>query len=189
MAADKRDSFRPGCALLDWALQDWNANAGYLDSQLVLVWFRLAQWTRYKPGMGGRLFCSFYRLVTSLLFSIELPPELVVGPRLRIFHPHSIVMNPGVRMGADCVLRQNVTIGNIARRDGSEKGIASVGDGVEFGAGCVVVGNIHVGDHARVAALSLVLDDVPEWGVVLGNPAKLVRIDDPDRTVSSTGRI
>jgi putative colanic acid biosynthesis acetyltransferase WcaB len=58
-------------------------------------------------------------------------------------------------------------------------GVASAGDGVEFGAGLVVVGPVHVGDHARIGALALVLDDVPERGVVVGNPGPLVRVDDP----------
>ena len=164
---------------LRWTTQDWAANAGYLDSRLVLLWFRSAQWAGRHWGLAGRVYAAFYSLFTSLFWSIELPPDLEVGPRLRLFHPHGIVLNPGVRLGADCVLRQNVTIGNVVRRDGTEKGVASAGDGVEFGAGCVVVGGLHVGDHARVAALALVLRDVPAWGVCVGNPATVVRVDDP----------
>ena len=163
-----------------WVTQDWAVNAGYLDSRLVLLWFRAAQWAVRHWGLPGRAFGAFYSLYTSLFWSIELPPGLEVGPRLRLYHPHGIVLNPGVRLGADCVLRQNITIGNVVRRDGTEKGVASAGDGVEFGAGCVVVGGLHVGSHARVAALALVLRDVPEWGVAVGNPAEVVRVDDPD---------
>ena len=178
--SDPEGRFRAvGQSLVRWTVQDWAVNAGYRDSQLVLVLFRAAQWLFRNGGRPGRIACAAYRLFTSLFLSIELPAELTVGPRLRIYHPHGIVLNPGVVLGADCVLRQNVTIGNISRRDGSEKGIASAGDGVEFGAGCVVVGGIHVGSHARVAALALVFRDVPERGVVMGNPAELVRIDDP----------
>jgi putative colanic acid biosynthesis acetyltransferase WcaB len=161
-----------------WVLQDWKVNAGYRDSQIVLALFRLAQWSHLRWGSTGRRLNVLYRLFTSLFVGVELPAELRIGPRLRIFHPHSIVLNPGVVLGADCVLRQNVTVGNIVRRDGSEKGIASAGDGVEFGAGCMVVGAVHVGDHARVGAMALVLEDVPARGVVVGNPARLVRIDD-----------
>ena len=163
-----------------WVLQDWAVNAGYRDSQLVLLWFRTAQWAGSKWGGAGRRFGVIYQLLTSLFLSVELPVEATVGPRLRLYHPHGIVLNPGVRLGADCIIRQNVTIGNIVRRDGTEKGVASAGDGVEFGAGCVVVGAIHVGNEARIAALALVLDDVPDFGVVMGNPARLVRVDDPD---------
>ena len=171
--------------LRGWVVQDWAVNAGYRDSQLVLVWFRLAQWALRHWGAPGRAFCVVYRLFTSLFVSVELPAELRVGPRLRIFHPHSIVLNPGVVLGADCVLRQNVTVGNVVHRDGTEKGVASAGDGVEFGAGCVVVGPVHVGDHARIGALALVLDDVPERGVVVGNPGRLVRVDDPPAVVDT----
>ncbi len=161
-----------------WVLQDWGVNSGYADSQLVLAWFRAAQLARYRWGVAGRLFCAVYRIFTSLFISVELPPELSVGTRLRIYHPHGIVLNPAVVMGADCILRHNVTVGNVVRRDGSQKGVASIGNGVDFGAGCVVVGPIHVGDQARIAALALVVVDVPERGVMIGNPAKLVRIDD-----------
>jgi putative colanic acid biosynthesis acetyltransferase WcaB len=165
---------------LRWVKQDWAVNAGYRDSQLVLLMFRLAQWAYVKWGWAGRQFCVVYRLFMSLFVGVELPAECHIGTRLRIFHPHGIVLNPGVVLGHDCILRQQVTIGNIVRRDGSEKGIASVGNGVEFGAGCVVVGDIHVSDNARIGALALVTMDVPERGIVRGNPAQLVRIDDPD---------
>lgn len=169
---------RPG--LLGWVLQDWRANTPYLDSQLILVWFRSAQWAYRHLGAPGHAYALVYRMLTSLFLAIELPYQLEVGPRLRVVHPHSIVLNPSVRLGADCMLRQNVTIGNVVRRDGSEKGVASAGDGVEFGAGCVVAGPVHVGDGARIAALALVLEDVPPRGVMMGNPATLVRIDRPD---------
>ena len=175
--------------LRQWVFQDWRANNGYIDSQLVLAWFRMAQAARHRWGFAGRLFCTFYRITTSLVVSIELPPELTVGPRLRIFHPHSIVVNPAVVMGADCVLRQNVTVGNTVRRDGTEKGVASLGDGVQLGAGCVVVGPLHVGDHARIAALALVLDNVPDRGVMMGNPARLIRIDDPGKFQDPAERV
>lgn len=167
-------------AFFRWVYQDWAVNRGHRDSQLVLSGFRLAQWAHDHWGAAGFVYAGFYRLTTSLFGGVELPPECHIGPRLRIFHPHSIVLNPAVVMGSDCVLRQNVTIGNIVRRNGVEKGVASVGKGVEFGAGCVVVGAIHVGDYARIAALSLVIESVPERGVMRGNPAVLVRIDDPE---------
>jgi putative colanic acid biosynthesis acetyltransferase WcaB len=167
-----RTSFR------QWVGQDWAVNAGRRDSQLVLALFRTAQWAATHGGAAGHVFVVTYELLSSLFLGVELPAHLQVGPRLRLFHPHAIVINGGVRMGADCILRQNVTVGNTVRRDGTEKGIASLGDRVDLGAGCMVLGGVHVGDGARVGAMSLVLHDVPERGVVVGNPARLVRVDD-----------
>jgi putative colanic acid biosynthesis acetyltransferase WcaB len=162
-----------------WVLQDWAANAGYPDSRLILAAYRFTQLTRTQWGPLGGLIFAVYWIVVARVVGVELSPSTRIGPGLRMPHPNGIVLNPGVTMGAGCLLRHNVTIGNLTRRDGSDKGIASVGDDVEFGAGCVVVGDIHVGDHARIGALSLVTQDVPAWGVMLGNPAKLVRIDEP----------
>jgi serine acetyltransferase len=169
----------PTPSMRQWVFQDWRVNAERRDSRIVLVLFRGAQWALRNWGRPGRWIASIYRLTTSLLLSIEIPPECEIGPRLRLFHPHAIVLNPAVRFGADCILRQGVTVGNTIRRDGTEKGVASLGDAVDLGAGCVVVGDLHVGDHARIGALAVVLEDVPAWGVVVGNPARLVRVDEP----------
>jgi putative colanic acid biosynthesis acetyltransferase WcaB len=163
-----------------WVMQDWAANAGYPDSRLILMAFRFTQRARAEWGVLGFVIFAVYWIITARVLGVELSPSTRIGPGLRMPHPHGIVLNPAVRMGAGCLLRHNVTIGNITRRDGTEKGVASVGDGVEFGVGCVVVGNIHVGDHARIAPLSLVTIDVPPWGVVIGNPAHLARIDSPN---------
>ena len=161
----------------NWIVQDWAANAGYPDSRLILVAFRFTQWARARWGPLGRVVVAVYWLVSARVIGIELLPSTRIGPGLQLPHPNGIVVNPTVRIGANCLLRHQVTIGNSTLRDGTELGIPVIGDNVEFGAGAVVVGGIHVGDHARVAALSLVTRDVPAWGVVMGNPARLVRID------------
>lgn len=178
MASEPEDQARSSWR--HWVFQDWAANAGYPDTRLILAAYRFTQRARANWGpLGGVVFAVYWILIARVI-GVELSPSTQIGPGLRMPHPHGIVLNPAVRIGADCLLRHNVTIGNVTRRDGTEKGIASVGDSVEFGAGCVVVGDIHVGDHARIGALSLVTVDVPAWGVMIGNPGKLVRIDEPD---------
>jgi len=166
--------------LRQWVFQDWSANAGYPDSRLILLAYRFTQWARGRWGLPGQLVFAVYWVIVARMIGVEISPSTQIGPGLRMPHPHGIVLNPAVRIGARCLLRQNVTIGNTTRRDGSEIGVASVGDDVELGAGCVVVGRLHVGDHARIAALSLVTRDVPAWAVMMGNPAQLVRIDQPE---------
>ncbi|HEY4829172.1 MAG TPA: hypothetical protein VIH85_20535, partial [Solirubrobacteraceae bacterium] len=114
------------------------------------------------------------------VLGVELPVSTTIGPRLRLYHPHGIVLNPNCTLGSDCHLRHGVTVGNRVDRMGNEVGVASIGDYVELGAGCVVIGNVHVGDHARVGALAVVLDSVPAWGIVVGNPGRVIRVDEPD---------
>jgi putative colanic acid biosynthesis acetyltransferase WcaB len=160
-------------------LQDWAVNASRLESQLILAWFRVAQWAAARWGRVARLVVSPYWLICSLLFGVELPATARVGPRLRLYHPHGIVVSPGCTLGSDCQLRHNVTIGNRSDRDGNEGGWPTLGDDVELGAGCAVIGDLDVGDHARIGALAVVVKSVPAWGVVVGNPGRVIRIDVP----------
>jgi serine acetyltransferase len=161
-------------------LQDWEVNAGRPDSQLLLVWFRLAQWAAQHWGALARIVVTPYWWIPSLMLGVELPVSATIGPRLRLYHPHGIVLNPSCTLGSDCHLRHGVTVGNKVDRMGNEVGVASIGDYVELGAGCVVIGDVHVGDHARIGALAVVLHSVPAWGIVVGNPGRVIRVDEPD---------
>jgi putative colanic acid biosynthesis acetyltransferase WcaB len=165
--------------LREWVLQDWSVNASRPEVQLILAWFRLAQWAAEHWGRLARLVVTPYWLITSLVFSVELPVTTRIGPRLRVYHPHGIVLSPHCVLGSDCHLRHGVTVGNRVDRDGDETGVATVGDHVELGAGCAVIGDLHVGDHARIGALAAVVKPVPPWSVVVGNPGRVVRVDAP----------
>jgi putative colanic acid biosynthesis acetyltransferase WcaB len=162
-----------------WVLQDWAANAGRPETQLLLAWFRLAQWAAGHWGAAGRLVATPYWLVTSLLLGFELPVTATVGPGLRIYHRNGIVVSAHASVGRDCQLRHAVTIGNKTDRAGREVGVARVGDHVDLGAGCAVIGDIQVGDHARIGALTVVTRSVPAWAVVAGNPGRVIRVDGP----------
>jgi serine acetyltransferase/GT2 family glycosyltransferase len=160
-----------------WVAQDWAVNRGLYWVQIFLAWFRLAQWAKLRLGRLAPFVVTPYWLVTSLVLSVEFPATVVIGPRLRIFHLHGIVLHPKTRIGADCVIRHGVTVGNRTTRSGEEIGTASLGDQVDLGAGCAIIGDLHVGDRARVGALAVVLQSVPDGGVVAGNPARLVRVE------------
>jgi len=166
-------------AFRDWVLQDWEVNTGRPESQLILAWFRLAQWASGHWGMFARVVVTPYWLIVSLVVGVELPVTATIGPRLRLYHPHAIVLSPHCSLGSDCHLRQGVTVGNRVDRIGNELGVARLGDNVELGANCVVIGDLKIGDHARIGALAAVVKSVPAWAVVVGNPGRVIRIDQP----------
>jgi len=162
-----------------WVFQDWAVNAGSPEHQVLLAWFRLAQWAVAHWGSLGRLVATPYQSFSALFLGIELPVALTVGPRLRLHHKSGIVINGESVIGCDCQLRHGITIGNKVDRAGQSLGAATIGDDVEFGAGCVVIGDIHVGDHARIGAHAVVTKSVPPYAVVVGNPGRVIRIDNP----------
>jgi serine acetyltransferase len=174
---DRTSTPPPGSGMRDWVLQDWAVNAGRPDAQLLLAWFRLAQWAHRRWSWRARIVVTPYWWITRLILGFELPPAGDVGPRLRLYHFQNIVVNPASTIGPDCHLRHGVTIGNTADRDGNELGIASIGASVDLGVGCAVIGDVRVGDHARIGALAVVTKAVPPWAVVVGNPGRVIRID------------
>ena len=50
-----------------------------------------------------------------------------------------------------------------------------VGNDVWFGYGVTVMPGVRIGSGAIIASGSAVVDDVPDYGIVGGNPARLIR--------------
>jgi len=128
---------------------------------------------RLGPGPRRSLLTRIYwirfRLVETLT-GISLPKEAAIGPGLRIYHFGNVFVHPDSKIGANCTIRQGVTIGN--RTPGG--GVPVIEDDVEFGAYAQVLGPIHIGRGAKIGAMSVVLEDVPGGATAVGIPARIV---------------
>jgi serine O-acetyltransferase len=91
-----------------------------------------------------------------------------VGPGLYVSHGFATIV-VAQRLGADCLISQQVTIGY------SDKGgPPTIGARVRVGAGAIVLGPVDVGDDAVIGAGAVVVDDVPAGKVVAGVPARVI---------------
>ena len=159
-------------------LERYGPGALHLEPTVYAVGaFRLAQWAAGRDGhrILRPLTRALCRIVGTAV-GVELPPEARIGPGLRIHHGGAVVVHSRVVIGADCTLRQGVTLGE-RRADGP---VPVLGDGVDVGAHAQVLGGIQVGEGARIGALALVMEDVPARGVARA-PRALV---EPARTSS-----
>jgi serine O-acetyltransferase len=96
------------------------------------------------------------------VYGIELPPQTLIGRRVKISHQSGIVVSGDAVIGDGCRLRQNVTIGSRGRIDpvsGRRKPVLE--SDVYVGAGATILGGITIGAGARIGANALVLTDVP----------------------------
>ena len=50
-----------------------------------------------------------------------------------------------------------------------------IGEGSWIGTHCVIIGDVHIGKHYVIAANSVVTKDVPDYCVVEGAPAKIIK--------------
>ena len=122
------------------------------------------------------LYKALHRFVSNY-YGIELPYSVVVGRRLKVEHQGGIVIHGSCRIGDDCVIRQNTTMG--VRWTDRPTDVPVIGNRVDIGAGAVLIGPITIGDGAAIGANAVVLRDVPPGGRAVGNPARIVELRQP----------
>jgi serine acetyltransferase len=168
-------------ALAQWrrdVFQDWDANAGGSESQLILLAFRqVARWHRglHRPWHGP--LTALYTVIVGWVLSVELPPGTTIGPGLRLLHPYAVIINAHTRIGAGCVIRGSTTLGNVVHQNGAESGCPVIEDEVELGVGVIVIGDVLIGRGARVGAGAVVVTNIPSGSVAVGNPARVLERD------------
>jgi putative colanic acid biosynthesis acetyltransferase WcaB len=120
-------------------------------------------------------FRILYQLVAEWVLGVELPWDTQVGPNFQLQHGLGLVVNHETIIGESCILRHSTTIGNKRMTDGSYSSSPKIGNNVEIGSNVVILGSITIGDNAVIGAGSVVVKDVPEGAVVVGNPARVIR--------------
>jgi len=131
--------------------------------------FRISHWL-FQQGRAD--FASLIQMRVSECFGVDIHPGARIGKGIMIDHAHSIVIGETAVVGDNVSMLHSVTLGGTGKSDGDRH--PKIGNGVLIGAGAKVLGNIHVGDCARVAAGSVVLEDVPARKTVAGVPARIV---------------
>lgn len=99
------------------------------------------------------------------------------GPGFVLIHSTGVVINGNVRGGSNVSIEHQVTIGAERRQT------PLIGSDVFIGAGAKVLGSVVVGDGARVGANAVVVHDVPAHATVVGIPARVVRVRQPEEAV------
>jgi serine O-acetyltransferase len=126
-------------------------------------------------GKIARPFVAIAQKLIEIITGISLPPDCEIGDGIYIGHYGSIILEAQARIGHNCSLAQNVTIGTAPSSEG--RGAPTIGNRVFIGAHSVIVGRITVGDDAVICAGSVVNKSVPARAVVMGNPARVVSYD------------
>jgi acetyltransferase-like isoleucine patch superfamily enzyme len=91
-----------------------------------------------------------------------------------------VFIPPGTVIGDDVFLGPRVTFCNVkypsAKKRGTFQG-ATVKDGAVIGAGAIILPGVTIGEGATVGAGAVVTKDVQEGTIVIGSPAKAVRVN------------
>ncbi len=126
----------------------------------------------------------FLQMRVSEVFGVDIHPAARIGQGIMIDHAHSIVIGETAVVGDNVSMLHSVTLGGTGKEE--EDRHPKIGNGVLIGAGAKVLGNIHIGYCSRIAAGSVVLEDVPPCKTVAGVPARIVGeagCDQPSQTM------
>ena len=95
----------------------------------------------------------------------------------------NVAVNPSVEIGKHCiintgaVLEHDCKISNFAHisPNAALAGNVEVGEGTHVGIGASVIQGIKIGKWATIGAGAVVIKDVPDFAVVVGSPARIIK--------------
>lgn len=159
--------------LADWS-REHKAWSEWAPSRSLLASIRAYQKHAASRAMLAPIFKKIAVLrhrFWSVVTGADVPLNVNIGGGLLMPHPNGIVIHPDAIIGPNCLIFQQVTIGN--RYAGS--GCPRIGGHVDIGAGAKLLGDVQVGDHAKIAANAVVLINVADHQVAAGVPAKILK--------------
>lgn len=85
-----------------------------------------------------------------------------------IAHPYATVLAAD-SIGDNFSCIHCTTLGN------TSAGRPTIGNNVSLGANVTIIGPVHVGNNVTIGADSVVVKDVPDNAVVVGNPGRVIK--------------
>jgi serine O-acetyltransferase len=131
--------------------------------------YRVAHWLWGKDRQPLALYLQSR---ISEAFDVDIHPAARIGKGILIDHGTSVVIGETAVVGDDVSMLHEVTLGGTGKESGDRH--PKVGNGVLIGAGAKILGNIKIGEGSKIAAGSVVLNEVPPNSTVAGIPAKVV---------------
>lgn len=103
-----------------------------------------------------------------------IPLSVKLESDVKFPHLTGIHITGGGKIGHQCVVYQQVTIGRIYPEEGKYPGCPTIGNNVIIGVGAKILGGITVGNNVKIGAGCIVVDDVPDNVTVVMNKPRII---------------
>ncbi len=168
----------------DWARETKRSFFEWAPYKSLLAAIRYYQANRDNAGalsaLRWRLGAARWRF-WSVVGGISIPLRCQIGGGLQMPHTNGIVINVGARIGYNCDIYQQVTIGEM------KGGFPTIGNNVFVGPGAKILGDVKIGDGASIGANALVITDVPDGARVFAMPSEIRLVASPNRSDEARG--
>lgn len=147
----------------------------YLLPLLYFKGFKALQAYRLAHSLwneGSRGIALYLQGRISEQFDVDIHPAARIGSSIMLDHATGLVVGETAVIDNDVSILHSVTLGGTGHETGDRH--PKIRRGVLIAVGAKILGNIEVGEGAKIAAGSLVLEDVPPHTTVAGVPAKVV---------------
>lgn len=160
----------------EYALSTFRGGSGKLSRREKReIGFKAVQVLRLSQSNQNTIwkyFFSFLRRRYHEKYGIEIFTNMNIGKGLVIGHWGRIIIHGDAKIGDQCMITHNVTIGRDIR--GKRQGVPTIGNRVAIRTNSTVVGKITIGDDVVIAPNTFVNFDVPSNSIVIGNPARII---------------
>ena len=160
----------------------------------IIKFFKRTETTDYYWAVRNKIRKPKNKL--SKYFNIYLHNKLMLKNNARIPYsveiggkpcfPHGlngIFISLKAKIGKNCVIFHQVTIGSNTLDSSKNCGAPNIGDNVFIGCGAKIIGGVTIGDNVRIGANCVVVEDVPPNStVVMGKPRIILHNDKRDNT-------
>lgn len=127
-------------------------------------------------NLGVPFFPRLFSEINRFFTGVEIHPGATIGKGFFIDHGAGVVVGETARIGDQCVLFHNVTLGGTGKHQGKRH--PTLGDNVVIGTGAILLGPMTVGNNVRIGANTfLYMADIPDDCTVVGTPGVIVRRD------------
>lgn len=141
------------------------------------TFFLLRKRYKYTKFRLSRIFYLWLYKKSIRKYGCEIPLNIELSETTVFPHQlYGIFISGWAKVGENCTIFQQVTIGSNTLVDAKKKGAPIIGDNAYIGAGAKIIGNVYIGKNARIGANCIVVDDVPDNAtVVLEKPRVMIR--------------
>lgn len=136
------------------------------------IYKRYKKYNKSYMSHKSEYLCMYYNYKIFKKYNIEISCRSFIEDVIKFPHLIGIVIGAYVKIGKNCTIYQNVTLG---RKNQDEDFAPSIGNNVTIYSGAKVIGNVKIGNNVVIGANSVVTKDVPDNSVVAGVPAKIIK--------------